>query len=269
MPRLGPLSYRDFIRYLRVLGFEGPYSGGRHLFMVRDGRQFTNPNDHGEDLSRDLVRRLLRHLHIGRDSRKHSEGTPVAGGEVVLLLGGARSGKSRLAVDLARRAAGPVVFLAAGQAGDGEMADRIDRHRRERPAEWRTIERSRELGAVIRGIAPGTTVLLDGLGDIATEYLLAGASEEADLSAAELAEVEAGLEAEVAGIVAAARAAGAALIVVSNEVGLGLVPPYPLGRHYRDVLGRANQRLAAEADRVYFLIAGLPLRLKPSPEPGS
>lgn len=196
---------------------------------------------------------------------KLSDPLTVSPGELLLLLGGARSGKSRLAVDLARRARGPVVFIAAGQAGDGEMTDRIDRHRRERPAEWRTFERSRDLGTVIRGIASGTTVLLDGLGDVATEYLLAGAPAEGDLSPADLAAVEADLEAEVAGLADAARSARIALIVVSNEVGLGLVPPYPLGRLYRDVLGRANQRLAAEADRVYFLIAGLPLRLKPPP----
>lgn len=186
---------------------------------------------------------------------------------VTLILGGARSGKSRLAVELARRGNSPIVFLATGRAGDAEMADRISRHRRERPAEWRTIAQARDLGVAISGLAAGTTVLLDGLGDVATEYLLARATPEGDLSPADLAAVEVDLDTEVTGLVNAARGVGIALIVVSNEVGLGLVPPYPLGRHYRDVLGRANQRLAAEADRVFFMVAGLPLRLKPSPEP--
>jgi adenosylcobinamide kinase/adenosylcobinamide-phosphate guanylyltransferase len=197
---------------------------------------------------------------------KRSDSSRDTGSLVTLILGGARSGKSRMAVDLARRSDGPVAFLAAGRAGDAEMAARIERHRRERPAEWRTIEQARDLGAEIAVLDPGSTVLLDGLGDVATDYLLAQATPEGDLTPSELTAVEADVEAEITGLVGAARAAGLHLIVVSNEVGLGLVPPYPLGRHYRDVLGRANQRLAAAADRVYLMIAGLPIRLKPSPE---
>ncbi|HEX2172976.1 MAG TPA: bifunctional adenosylcobinamide kinase/adenosylcobinamide-phosphate guanylyltransferase [Dehalococcoidia bacterium] len=188
---------------------------------------------------------------------------------MTLILGGARSGKSRHATDLASRSGGEVVFLATGAPVDPEMADRIARHRRDRPPSWRTIEQSRDLATVLQALPLGTTVLIDGLGDVATEYLLAEASPDGHLDPAALAQIEARLDAEVDGLVAAQRAAGIRLIVVSNEVGSGLVPPYPLGRYYRDILGRANQRLAAQADRVLLMVAGLPLTLKPPADAGS
>ena len=197
----------------------------------------------------------------------------VKAGELVFILGGARSGKSRQGAALATAAGGPVLFLATGRADDGEMTDRIARHRRDRPAAWRTVEQSRGLAGVVLAAGPDTTVLLDGLGDVATEYLLAASGQVEDLSPERLAAIESDLDGEVDHLVDAQRRAGIHLIVVSNEVGLGLVPPYPLGRYYRDILGRANQRLAAAADRVLFMVAGLPLTVKPaadsSPSRGS
>lgn len=182
---------------------------------------------------------------------------------LTLLLGGARSGKSRQAVALAQATGGPVVFLATGSARDEEMADRIARHQEVRPPGWRTIERSRELGTAIGRLEAGTTVLLDSLGDLVTDYLLAGeAAAGGALLPARVEALDSELSAEIDNLLQAYRAARLHLIVVSNEVGLGLVPPYPLGRHFRDLLGRANQRLAAAADAVYLMIAGLPLDLK-------
>ena len=185
--------------------------------------------------------------------------------ELILLLGGARSGKSRQAVDLATASGRPVVFLATGAARDEEMRDRIARHRQERPAGWRTIERVRNLGPAIAALPAESLVILDGLGDVATDYLLAAQPPGGEgFSAADLAGVEERVRIEVDGLVTGRQRSGCTLIVVSNEVGLGLVPPYPLGRHYRDILGRANQRLAAAAGTAVLLVAGLPLVLKGS-----
>lgn len=195
---------------------------------------------------------------------KHEKGSlPL--GDLTFILGGARSGKSRWAVELAVSSDRPVVYVAAGQAGDAEMSDRIARHQRDRPAHWQTIERSCELGAALRAVPAGAVVLLDSLGDVATDYLLARERQTPNLSAADVAAVEAALDAEIGDLLQARDAVGFALIVVSNEVGFGLVPPYPLGRHYRDVLGRANQRMAASADPVFLMVAGLPVNLRALP----
>ena len=182
---------------------------------------------------------------------------------LILILGGARSGKSRYATELASAAPGPVIFLATGAAGDPEMADRIERHRRDRPAGWQTIEQTRSLGRAIGTVPRGSTIVLDSLADLVTNYLLSAQPPAGEIGPADLETLETALNTEIDDLAAAGRRAGVSLLVVSNEVGLGLVPPYPLGRHFRDLLGRANQRVAAAADRVVLMVAGLPLTLKP------
>jgi adenosylcobinamide kinase/adenosylcobinamide-phosphate guanylyltransferase len=179
----------------------------------------------------------------------------------VLVLGGARSGKSSLAESLCARLAGegPVLFVATAQAGDDEMRQRIAEHQRRRPAQWRTLEEPLRLAAALPGaLRDARVVLLDCATLWAANLLLDGGTPDEEIppqvEEAALAEVEAFLD--------VVRASSATFVVVSNEVGLGLVPPYPLGRAYRDLLGRANQRLAAAADKVYFLVAGLPVELK-------
>lgn len=178
--------------------------------------------------------------------------------ELVLILGGARSGKSAYAERLARARGGTVLFVATATAGDEEMARRIAAHRAARPAEWRTIEApvavADQLGTSA-GSVPAATVLLDCLTLLVSNLLLAH-------EAAGEVEVARRVDAEIDALVGRFGEGAASWIVVSNEVGLGLVPPYPLGRLYRDLLGRANQRVAARADRVYLMVAGLPLEIK-------
>ncbi len=178
--------------------------------------------------------------------------------ELILILGGARSGKSTHAEKLALELAGPdVLYIATAQAFDDEMRARIAAHRAARPAGWRTLEAPSLIAAApAEAIGPARVVLLDCLTLLASNAVLA-LGEEPTAHAAEAA-----VDAEVSALLAAYRAGSATWIVVSNEVGLGLVPPYPLGRAYRDALGRANQRLAAVADRVLFMMAGLPLTVK-------
>jgi len=178
--------------------------------------------------------------------------------ELILILGGARSGKSTHAEKLALELGGPdVLYIATAQAFDDEMRARIAAHRAQRPAGWRTLESPSLISAPLaEAIGPARVVLLDCLTLLASNAVLALGDEPTARTA------EAAVDAEVAALLAAYRAGGATWIVVSNEVGLGLVPPYPLGRAYRDALGRANQRLAAAADRVLFMVAGLPLTVK-------
>ncbi|HOF87397.1 MAG TPA: bifunctional adenosylcobinamide kinase/adenosylcobinamide-phosphate guanylyltransferase [Armatimonadota bacterium] len=172
--------------------------------------------------------------------------------ELTVILGGARSGKSTFAERLAAAHGGQVTYLATAQAFDDEMAARIAAHRAERPAGWRTVECPLDPAAAIRAHAADTDCfLLDCLTLLVSNLLLVDATTAEDR-----------IRSATDAVLAAYHEAGADLLLVSNEVGLGLVPEYPLGRAYRDALGRANQRLAAAADRVYVLIAGLPVEVK-------
>ena len=182
------------------------------------------------------------------------------GTRLTLILGGARSGKSTYAEQLAAASGQPVVYVATAQAWDEEMAARIAAHQAQRPPTWRTVEAPLHVGRTIAAAsrphdAP-PVVLIDCLTLLANNVLGALADVE-DADAAEAA-----LRGEVDDLLAAYADHPGAWIIVSNEVGLGIVPAYPLGRVYRDVLGRANQRRAAAADAVYFMVAGLPLQVK-------
>jgi len=161
---------------------------------------------------------------------------------LTFLLGGARSGKSALALRLAARH-DEVVFVATGEARDEEMRERIARHRAERPAHWRTVEEPLRLRAAIESVPPGACLVVDCLSLWVANLLEAG--EPADEEAAR-----------------AARTRPGPTIAVSNEVGLGLVPTTPLGREYRDVLGRVNAAWAAAAERAFLVVAGRALRLE-------
>ena len=164
-----------------------------------------------------------------------------------LVLGGARSGKSRHAQALAEARSGELVFIATGQAFDEEMRDRIARHRADRGPRWRTVEAPTRLAEAIGAeAAPGRVLLVDCLTLWTSNLLLADEPLDPALSRLE----------------AAIRSATGALILVSNEVGWGIVPEHPLARRFRDLAGTVNQRVAAAADRVDLVVAGLPLRLK-------
>jgi len=150
-----------------------------------------------------------------------------------------------------------VLYVATATAGDEEMAERIARHRAERPSHWRTLEAPMEVGRALgEVIGDAEVVLLDCLTLLVSNLTMElgeGVKEEV---------LEQRVEAELEAILVACRARGATLIVVSNEVGMGLVPPYPMGRVYRDVLGKANQWLAARAGRVVLMVAGIPVEVK-------
>ena len=183
---------------------------------------------------------------------------------LILLLGGARSGKSTYAGRLAAQFGDRVLYVATAQAGDGEMEARIAVHRQARMPTWQTVESPTGVGEAIRAAlasGPMDAVLLDCLTLLVSNVILQGAPEE-KLDRVDEMVAQERVAAELDGLLDAFHAGDVPWIMVSNEVGWGLVPPYPLGRVYRDLLGWANQRLAAEADQVYLMVAGLPLDIK-------
>ena len=176
-------------------------------------------------------------------------------GRIILVTGGARSGKSSWAERRAREIGGDAVtYVATAQAFDDEMARRIARHRAERPAAWPTVECPRDAAAAVRG-ATTPTVLLDCLTVLASNALLAAESggEEAALAA---------VTAEATALRDAALAREGTTVIVTNEVGMGVHPPTTLGRWYRDALGRANALAAAAAEEVVLMVSGIPVRIK-------
>jgi adenosylcobinamide kinase/adenosylcobinamide-phosphate guanylyltransferase len=179
----------------------------------------------------------------------------------VLITGGARSGKSTLAQDLATKSGKSVLFVATAQAGDEEMRRRIEDHRRTRPTGWRTLEVPAQVGmSIIREIGDSQLVLVDCITLMVSNAMVEFLS--ADGSDVDEGACEKGVCAEIEGLVKCLKEVKADFIIVTNEVGLGLVPDNKLGRVYRDLLGKANQVLAVASDEVYFMVAGLPVRIK-------
>ncbi len=187
-------------------------------------------------------------------------------GEIAVVLGGARSGKSRHAERLAADSGAPVVYVATATPDDDEMAERIARHRAARPAGWRTIEAPYDLELRLGEAVPdGACVLIDCLSVwLSNEMLrqLAGTEIDVTVPAALANAAEREISERVERLVGWAAARPGQTIVVSNEVGSGLVPPYPVGRLYRDLLGRANQLVAARAGAVYLIVAGIAVDLR-------
>jgi adenosylcobinamide kinase/adenosylcobinamide-phosphate guanylyltransferase len=173
---------------------------------------------------------------------------------VTLVLGGVRSGKSRFAQQLAARF-NSVAFVATAPCTDEEMQAKILRHQQERPAEWHTIEEPLELARVLEENSGRYDVLLVDCLTLFASNLLHADTEGSDS------------EERIQSLCRGLTATSSSVVLVSNEVGSGVVPAYPLGRQYRDLLGEINQKVAAIADNVLLMVAGLPLVLKGRLEP--
>jgi adenosylcobinamide kinase/adenosylcobinamide-phosphate guanylyltransferase len=177
----------------------------------------------------------------GRDAAGH--------GLVTLVLGGARSGKSRYAESLIEALPPPWIYLATAEARDAEMAERIAVHRARRGPSWQTVEAPHDLAGALKAAPAEAAVLVDCLTLWLSNRLLAEADMDREIERFEAALVE------QKGMV----------VLVSNEVGAGIVPDNALARRFQDLQGTLNQRIAARASRVVFMVAGLPLQLKGTP----
>ena len=182
-------------------------------------------------------------------------------GTLTLILGGVRSGKSRFAQELAHRLGNDdVLFVATAESRDEEMARRIDKHRQSRPDTWRTLEQPLKTGKTINVVEMlPKVVLVDCLTLLVSNVLL---DNESDLDAPEgIAAIENRMHAEIEDLIAVAKNREIHLIVISGEVGMGLVPENALGRLFRDMLGWSNQQLAACATSTYLMVAGIPINV--------
>jgi adenosylcobinamide kinase/adenosylcobinamide-phosphate guanylyltransferase len=203
----------------------------------------------------------------------------------ILILGGARSGKSTFAQSLAKKLGKKILFVATGEPLDEEMASRIEEHKRRRPKNWRTLEIDTQVGQKLQGqIKDADVVLLDCITLLVSNILTKEARESLpycdpfassviaseakqsysaqDMPAEAISQTEKQVMAEMEDLIDCIDKHECNFIVVSNEVGLGLVPDNKLGRIYRDVLGKANQLLAQHASEVYFMVSGIPVKIK-------
>ncbi len=179
--------------------------------------------------------------------------------KTTLIIGGARSGKSTLAQEMALKAGGNVLFVATAEAGDEDMKKRIEIHRKSRPPHWTTLEVTTHIGSRIgENIGGADTVIIDCVTLLINNiFMRYDDNIDADLAEKEVA-------AEINELLDCIDRSEAHFIIVTNEVGLGVVPADRVSRLYRDMLGRANQILAAHAGEVYLLVAGIPVAIKKS-----
>lgn len=184
-------------------------------------------------------------------------------GRIVLITGGARSGKSRFAESLVSGQK-DVLYVATAIGFDDEMRERIARHRSHRNPAWETVECYRDLAAVLsRKLEGRSRILLDCITVMVNNMMVVDSGIDWDSAAIDAVDrIEKDIRKEVTDFISLARVFSGETFIVTNELGMGLVPPTPLGRHYRDIAGKMNQEIAAVSDRVYFMISGIPMKIK-------
>ncbi|OHD70596.1 MAG: bifunctional adenosylcobinamide kinase/adenosylcobinamide-phosphate guanylyltransferase [Spirochaetes bacterium RBG_16_49_21] len=184
-------------------------------------------------------------------------------GKIIFITGGARSGKSRFAESLLA-GKDDVLYVATAIGFDDEMKERIARHRARRNSRWETVECYSGFSRVLPSKLAGRGyILLDCVTIMVSNVMILDSGidwDKAGPSEADAAEKK--IMEEASGFLAIAREFAGEAIIVSNELGMGLVPPNPLGRYYRDIAGTVNMKIAAEADEVYFMVSGIPVRIK-------
>jgi adenosylcobinamide kinase/adenosylcobinamide-phosphate guanylyltransferase len=181
----------------------------------------------------------------------------------ILIIGGVRSGKSRFAQEFALKLGEPVLFVATAEAEDEEMQRRIEEHQRARPAAWSTLEITTHIGRqIIQKIGGAKVVIVDCITLLVNNIFNQHSHQIDEQIDALLIEKE--VTTEISELIECINQVDASFIIVTNEVGTGLVPVSKVGRLYRDLLGKANQILAEHADEIYLMVAGLPVPIKPA-----
>lgn len=173
----------------------------------------------------------------------------------IFITGGVRSGKSKFAEKLAGELDGKVIYLATAQALDTEMEERIKRHKQRRPIEWTTIEEPLKVVPVIDEFQSGTTILIDCLTLLLSNLFFKYENLTTDCQ-------EQTIDAQIADLAETVNRSSANIIIVSNEIGFGVVPENDVARRFRDIAGNANQTIAAACNEVYLMVSGIPVRIK-------
>ena len=180
-----------------------------------------------------------------------------------MVTGGARSGKSSFAEEKAKGLGTNILYIATAIAFDDEMKERIRRHRLQRPSSWETLEAFRDFGTVLPERLKGRdAVLLDCMTVMVSNIMLQKAMDWESLPTDEINKVEAEVSEQVEALLSIIKGADIPFILVTNELGMGVVPASALGRAARDIAGRANQQVARAADEVYFCVSGIPVKIK-------
>lgn len=183
--------------------------------------------------------------------------------KLILVTGGARSGKSTFAEGKAKEFGKNVLYVATSKAIDDEMKQRIVKHRAQRPADWETFEEYKNLDvSLVDIIQDKDAVLLDCITIMITNLMLDECYDWDNLTRDKVEEIENSVEHQIERLISLSKMSEVPFILVTNEVGLGVVPPSSIGRDFRDIAGRMNQLLAKVADEVYFCVSGIPMRIK-------
>lgn len=185
-------------------------------------------------------------------------------GKIILVTGGARSGKSTYAEQCVTELGGKIGYIATAKVTDEDMAKRIEHHRSQRPAEWPTFELYKDFQTLLSkdDFMTCDALILDCITILVTNNMFDHDVDYDTVTMDQVAAIESLIADEIMSLLEIVRDMDMNLVLVSNEVGLGLVPPYRLGNLFRDIAGRMNQMIAAEADQAYFIVSGLPLTLK-------
>ena len=185
-------------------------------------------------------------------------------GKIIFVTGGARSGKSSYGETCVESLGGTIGYMATAKITDDDMADRVAKHQASRPSQWATFEGYKGFEALMGNDAfmDCDSLILDCITILITNIMFDYELDYDQASIEEVTAVEKAVADEIMGLLELIRATDKNLVVVSNEVGLGLVPAYRLGNLFRDIAGRMNQLIASEADEAYFIVSGLPLKLK-------
>lgn len=184
-------------------------------------------------------------------------------GKMILVTGGARSGKSTFAEETASGFGPDVLYVATSIPFDEEMKLRIQKHREQRPPNWETLEIYKDMDCGIGGAVDGkSAVLLDCITIMITNIMFECDTDWGNLDAERMLSLEAGVRKEIEKLIGIAKVSNIPFVIVTNEIGMGVVPDNALTRLFRDIAGRMNQILAREADEVYLCVSGIPVRIK-------